>query len=401
MKQVVSGSICRFRLLSGFLAVLLLVGGLGCSKETPVAPGTPDANAVAQGPSQGANTSTDIQRPAPPEPEPDRVLAIVDGTAIMEAEVQRRIDTRWKPELAKLAAQSPDLAAQQEKILRKEITSKLVMEQLLDAEAKEANIDVTDEELTAEMTRQLSVQNPPMTIEGYKTIVEAQGGNFAAMKELLAQNMKYNELLETKLGDRLTVTDEAVRDYYDAHPQEFQEPEQVRASHILISTKPVDPNVDPNEARLVARQGAESLLKQVREGADFAALAKEHSSCPSSAKGGDLGLFGRGQMVKPFEEAAFAMKVGETSDIVETKFGYHIIRVTEHNDPNQEPFEDAREAIVNRLTQTKRSEAIRKYFETLQANATISYPASEVPVVDPPVAPVPAPAPAQADGNQP
>ena len=401
MKQVASGSICRFWLLAGFPAVLLLVGGLGCRKETPVAPGTPDANTVAEGPSQGPEITTDLQPPTPPKPEPDKVLAIVNGTAITEAQVQRRIDTRWKPELAKLAAQSPDMAAQQEKILRKEITSKLVMEQLLDAEAKEANIDVTDEELAAEMTRQLSAQNPPMTIEGYKTIVEAQGGSFAAMKELLAQNMKYNELLETKLGDRLKVTDEAVRDYYDAHPQEFQEPEQVRASHILISTKPADPNADPNEARLVARQGAEDLLKQVREGADFAALAKEHSSCPSSAKGGDLGLFTRGRMVKPFEEAAFAMKVGETSDVVETKFGYHIIRVTEHIDPNQEPFEDAREAIVNRLTQTKRSEAIRKYFETLQANATISYPASEMPVVDPPVAPAPAPAPAQADGNQP
>ena len=120
-------------------------------------------------------------------------------------------------------------------------------------------------------------------------------------------------------------------------------PEQVRASHILISTKPIDPNADPNQAKAQAKDKAEELLKKVKDGADFAALAKENSDCPSNAQGGDLGLFPRGQMVKPFEDAAFALKVGEISDLVETQFGYHIIKVTEHQDPNQITFREGQD----------------------------------------------------------
>ena len=101
--------------------------------------------------------------------------------------------------------------------------------------------------------------------------------------------------------------------------------EQVRASHILIKTEG-----DNDKA---AKEKIEDLLKKVKAGGDFAALAKEHSACPSKSDGGDLNFFGRGQMAKPFEEAAFALtKDGEISEIVKTQFGYHLLEVTSRED---------------------------------------------------------------------
>jgi peptidyl-prolyl cis-trans isomerase C len=318
-----------------------------------------------------------VSTPATPavQPQEDKVLATVNGVNITESQVQKRIEVRYKPILAKLAQQSPQLAAQQEKILRQNVANDLVTEMLLDEQVKQAGLQVTEEELTAEMTKQLAAQNPPMSIEQYQKIVEAQGGNFPAMKGFLMQSMRYHKLLEAKFASTLMVTDADAKKYYDENSKEFLSPERVRASHILISTRPTDPNTDPNQLKVQAKQKAEELLKKAKDGADFAALAKENSEDPGSkAQSGDLGLFPRGQMVKPFEDAAFGLQVGEISSLVETQFGYHIIKVTERLDPAPVPFEEAQKTITEELVQKKRGEAIRTYIESLRQNAKIVFP---------------------------
>jgi parvulin-like peptidyl-prolyl isomerase len=101
----------------------------------------------------------------------------------------------------------------------------------------------------------------------------------------------------------------------------------VRASHILLMYKGSDRST-ASRSKEEAQQQIQGLLTQIQGGADFAALARQHSDCPSKAKGGDLGTFGKGQMVKAFEDTTFALPVGGTSGIVETQFGYHIIQRT-------------------------------------------------------------------------
>lgn len=371
MKSVTAGSVRRFVGVAGFLAVLFVIQGSGCRKQTP---DKPEPNTPAPAPTKEVSKDAQV----------DKVMAVVNGTEITESQVQQRVDVKWKPQLDKLAAQAPEVAAQQAKMLQGRALQELVIERLLENEAKAAGIEISEADLVAEMTKQLAAQTPPMTVEGYKTIVEAQGGNFEAMKSFLAQNMKYHKLLEAKAGDTIKVTEADAKKYYDENPSEFQVPEQVRASHILISTKPTDPNADPNEMKAQAREKAEKLLKQVKEGADFAAVAKENSSCPSAAQGGDLGTFGRGSMVPPFEQAAFTLKVGEISDLVETQFGYHIIKVTEHQDPNTVAFDKAKTEIMDNVKMTKTQEAFRSYIESLQKAAKITYPSGEVPGVRPP-----------------
>lgn len=105
-------------------------------------------------------------------------------------------------------------------------------------------------------------------------------------------------------------------------------PEKVQASHILVSYKGSSRDPKVTRTKEEAKKLAEKLLKEVKAGTEFSKIAKEHSNCPSGKKGGDLGMFGRKQMVPPFEKAAFSLKPGEVSDIVETRFGYHIIKRT-------------------------------------------------------------------------
>ncbi len=103
--------------------------------------------------------------------------------------------------------------------------------------------------------------------------------------------------------------------------------ETVRASHILLMYQGSDRS-SATRSKAEAGQQIQGLLGQIQGGADFAALAKQHSDCPSSQKGGDLGTFGHGQMVKAFEDAAFGMQVGGVSGVIETQFGYHIVKRT-------------------------------------------------------------------------
>lgn len=394
--KTAAGATLRPLSLLGFFAVFAVLTGLGCRREAPETPAAPGADVSPSAQTEQTETPAEPNGQAAAEPKKeDKLLVTVNGTPIMESQVQERIDLRWKPQLARLAAQAPEFAAQQEKLLRRNIMNDLVIEHLFDEQVKAAGIEVTDEELTAQMTKDLAAQETPMTLDQYRGIVIAQGGDFDAMKELIRRGMRYNKLFEAKYGAQVTLGEGEAKKYYDEHLKEFETPEQVHASHILISTKPADPNGDPNEAKAQARRKAEGLLKQIKDGADFAALAREHSTCGSSAQGGDLGTHPRGAWVKPFEEAAFALKAGEVSDLVETRFGYHIIKVTEHNDAGTASFESAQDDIIKKLLDEKRSTLLREYIASLQENAKIVFAAGEAPASLPTVTP-----PAPADANQ-
>lgn len=148
--------------------------------------------------------------------------------------------------------------------------------------------------------------------------------------------------------DGLTLTDEEIRDYYDANLSQYQTPGQVRASHVLLRVN------DGEEAAAEAR--AAEIAAEARAGADFAELARVHSEDEANAEnGGDLGLFGRGRMVPEFEAAAFALDVGAISDPVRSPFGYHVINVTEKQEETTQPFDEVRGSIENLLKQERAS----------------------------------------------
>lgn len=155
-------------------------------------------------------------------------------------------------------------------------------------------------------------------------------------------------------ADQVTPSDAEVEAYYQAHLDDYQFPEEVRARHILFR---VAPDAAPADKAAARKQGEEVLAK-AKGGADFAALAKEYSQDSNAAEGGDLGSFGRGVMTPAFEQAAFALAPGQIGDVVETPFGFHVIKVEGKTPERSEPLEAVRPAIVTTLkTQKGRQEA--------------------------------------------
>lgn len=164
-----------------------------------------------------------------------------------------------------------------------------------------------------------------------------------ARRDILAQ------LEVENLMKGLTVSEEEVKEHYEAHKEEYKRGESVHAKHILVDEE----------------EKCQDILSQIESGAvTFEAAAAEHSNCPSGAKGGDLGSFGKGQMVKEFEDAAFAAEIGKVVGPVKSQFGYHLIKVEEKADEMLTPFEEAQSMIYGTLLQQKQNNA---YTEKVQA----------------------------------
>jgi len=158
-------------------------------------------------------------------------------------------------------------------------------------------------------------------------------------------------LLQKEIEGRIKPpTEKQMKQYYQQHINEFRQEKQVRASHILVKEKAT----------------ADKLEAQLQKGADFATLAKENSTCPSSSQGGDLGFFTRKRMVKEFSDAAFALKPGQISQPVKTKFGYHIIKVTEVKEASAKPFAEVKTAIRNKLAQEEKGRIFEEYVNSLK-----------------------------------
>ncbi|RLB85525.1 MAG: hypothetical protein DRH24_01855 [Deltaproteobacteria bacterium] len=194
------------------------------------------------------------------------------------------------------------------------------------------------------------------------------------LKENIKKSLPYNKLFEPQFEGKIDVTETEANDYYNKNSAQFQVPEQVRASHILIKPDTSEPNTSLNDAKAAAKAKAEKLLEKAKQpGADFAKLAKDNSSCPSSAKGGDLNFFKRGQMVPEFDKVAFELKPGQISDVVETRFGYHIIKVTDKKEASTKSFEEVKKDLILMLKNKKKQAAVREYIESLKAKADIVY----------------------------
>ncbi len=189
-----------------------------------------------------------------------------------------------------------------------------------------------------------------------------------SLKKEMTRDMRIGKLLEQETAEKAKVSDEEIEKFYNDSREQFRQPEQAHARHILFKT---EPDAD-DKTKQEKKAAAEAARKQLTEGADFAALAKEKSDCPSGKQGGDLGNFERGNMVKEFEDAAFSQKLNDIGPIVETKFGYHIIQVLERTEAKDKTLAESRDEIVGYMKQRKQRAAVDGYLEELQAKAKIT-----------------------------
>jgi peptidyl-prolyl cis-trans isomerase C len=287
-------------------------------------------------------------------------VALVNGSAITRAELDRLMASAQ----GRLSSAGKGLSGSQLTEMKKQALENLIDRELLYQESQRQGIKV-DEAVINEEIDALK-KRFPSEAELKKSLARMNLSE-TAMRLQFTQGRAIQQLIDQEFGQKVSVADKDVKAYYDKYPDFFKQPEQVQARHILIK---VEPQAD-KAAKGEARKKLENVQQKLHKGGDFAALAKEFSQCPSSADSGNLGSFKRGQMVKPFEEAAFALKPGEVSDIVETKFGYHLIEVTDKQPETTISYEDVKDRLKQYLRQEEIQKEVRLYVEKLKEKAEV------------------------------
>lgn len=211
----------------------------------------------------------------------------------------------------------------------------LVREQIAQKEAEKLKVTVTKEQLD-EAFEELKAQYG--SEEAFKQAMET----YNVTEEDIKKDMESDLLLENVLKKQVKVTEEEMKTYFEENQSQFDESDQVKASHILVETE----------------KEAKDLIKQLNDGADFAELAKKHSKDTGSAiEGGSLGFFGKGEMTASFEQVAFSLEVGKISEPVESEYGFHVIKVEEKKEGKKATFEnskkDVEDILVNQKLQTE------------------------------------------------
>jgi peptidyl-prolyl cis-trans isomerase C len=307
-----------------------------------------------------AKPAVNEQAKEQPKASSSDVVERVNGTAITKVELERAI----KVMMAQNQIQQP-LAPEVMKEAQAAALEQLESAELLYQEAGKLPVKDLDKQLAEKMAENRSKFKTEADLD---KALQSVGMTRKDLEDFARKDIVINNFVESRFVAKATATDaEAQKFYNDNVDKFFSQPESVRASHILIGA---DEKVSP-EDRKKAKEKAEAILKRVKAGEDFAAIAKAESTCPSSAQGGDLGSFGHGQMVPPFEKAAFALKTGEISGVVETNFGYHIIKLTEKHEAAKEKFEDVKEKIVEFLKRQKVQQELSDLIVSLKKGAKI------------------------------
>jgi len=332
------------------LIVALVV--CGCSKAT-----TEAATPAKAGASQNAAATP----PAPPKPVPAQlpeVVARVNGEAVTKSDFDRAVQA------VEARAGGPVPPEQRDQVLRG-VLDQLVGYRVLAQETKTRKVAVPDAEIDARIG-QIRGQFP--SEEAFTQMLAQRKLTLEQVKSDARQDMAIQKMIDDEIAAKVAVKPEQVTDFYAKNPDQFKEGESVRASHILIAV----PKGADAATKAQARTKAEGILKDVKAGKDFAALAKEHSADPgSAANGGDLGFFQQGQMVGPFNDAAFTLAPGTTSDLVETDFGFHIIKVAEKKEGRTIPLEEVKPQVEQYLQQLNRQEQTEAFVNGLKAKGKI------------------------------
>jgi peptidyl-prolyl cis-trans isomerase C len=250
------------------------------------------------------------------------------------------------------------------KSLKREALERLIDAELLWQAAQQKNLVAAPEQVRSAMERLRALVGSE---EALKRRLDTAGFTEATYLDYLTRMLSSQIYVEREVTAAVSVSDEAVHDFYADNRDKFVRPEQVAARHILIR---LDPAAGPDK-RAQARQRIDEILAQARKGADFAALAKQHSEDATAASGGNLGRFPRGSMVKAFEDAAFALEPGEISGVVESPFGYHIIRLESREPGGTVPEADVRGRIREYLLAVRRQKAAKDALEALRSKAKI------------------------------
>ncbi len=248
--------------------------------------------------------------------------------------------------------------------LQKQATDQAVGSLLLMTEANRLDIPVGEDEID------LQVQTIIKQIGGQEAFDKAlaeRKTSLADFRQQLKRGRRVDKLVERVTSGAKDPTEAEIRQHFEDHRSEYEKGERVLAQHILIT-----PDGDTATSKAEAREKITAIRRRiVEEGKSFSDEAAAHSMCPSGKEGGSLGWFSRGMMVPEFDKAAFEMRDGEVSDIIETQFGYHIIYKTAHEDAGEADFDEVREQIRDFLRHNRKGELMAAFVNELRSKANI------------------------------
>jgi len=291
------------------------------------------------------------------------VVAIVNGDPIHYSDVDKAIK-QFTNQLGNDTTQFKNL--QSDTALWKDALEWIVSVRLLAQQAQQLNIKADSIEI--EMVMQTIKRRFPYEQKFLDALSDAEL-TLEQYKINLAKELMVRKLLEKEIGSQLKdISDEEALKYYNEHGEELKQTEQIRAHHILFK---VAETADPEKVKSVENK-ALRILEKIKKGEDFEALARQHSEDPFSAlKGGDLGFFAPGDMIKNFEDAAVALQVGQISSLVRTPLGFHIIRLDERKASQIAPFQEVKVYIKLKLKQKQSDDLFQQYVEQLKSKADI------------------------------
>jgi peptidyl-prolyl cis-trans isomerase C len=353
---------------SAVLLLLMVFAVSACSKGAEKAP-SPAASPAAT-PAPGASAPA-AASPAPagqavpaapavkpvPAQIPD-VVARVNGEDVKKTELEMAIKSLEDRARSAVPPEQRDAVYRQ-------VLDRLIGFHLLVQESKARKVLAPPWEVDGQV-EQIKKQFP--SEDAFKQMLQSRGVTLEQLRSDTAQTISVNLMLKSELEQKIAVTEGDSKKFFDENKARFRQEESVHASHILIRT----PENADAATKAKARAQADDLLAQLKKGGNFADLAKKYSQDPGSApNGGDLGFFSKGQMVPAFDQAAFSLKPGQTSGVVETSFGYHIIRVSEAKAGRDLGYEEVKGQIDDYLKQQLREKKSQEFVDQLKAKGKI------------------------------
>jgi len=296
----------------------------------------------------------------------EEIVARVDNQIITRSEFNRSEEELRKEAMQQDPANADRVVADREK----DVLRDLIDQQLLLEKGKELGITAD-----TELVKKLDQMRKDMNLESMEDLEKAaqgQGVSFEDFKQNLRNQIITQQVIGREVGSRITFSKDEEEQFYKEHQSDLDQPEMVRLSEILVSTEKKANDSRDDAAILAAAQNkANQLLEEIKKGAKFEDVAKKNSDGPTAAQGGDLGEFKRGTLAKELEDKTFAMKPGELSDVIRTKQGFIILKVTEHTEPGVPPLNKIESRIQDALYMQKLQPALREYLTKLREDAFI------------------------------
>jgi peptidyl-prolyl cis-trans isomerase C len=287
-------------------------------------------------------------------------IASVNGKAISKSQYERRLSV-FKKRAAHKGGPLDDAALT---TVKNRILENLIDAEVLYQQSQKEGIKVDDQAIN-EQIKKMKKRFSDET--AYKKAIERMHVSEKEFRTEIQRALAINQLIDTNVRQKITVTDEESKKYYNNNSNLFKQPEQVKISLIWIKVTPDD----EESKKIQARKKIEMVQKKVKQGEDFGKLAKAYSEGPNAQREGAWGYLKRGKTADPIRDAAFALNVGEVSGIIETKSGYHLIKVNDKKPAGTTPYKEVIPMIEQHLKKEKEKTEIQGYIENLKKSAKI------------------------------